>query len=151
MFDICLSTETLSEVDEGPALYGQIQLGGFKEAFIASLSDWTPEQYRRQWLRAAERLVGGESKSAFVSSFLSPGKSDCFIWWPCYRVGEVVYVQNQWRFYEQLASPFDENLLYDYVADRRTVSDADGAPISEWEVPLHSIRDFMNRSAAEVC
>jgi hypothetical protein len=150
MFDIRLSTETPDEVEVGAAVYGQIQIGSFNETFIASLSDWPPDRYRRQWLEAAERLVTGESKSAFVSSFVSPRDGMYFVWWPCYRVGEIVYVQNQLRFYEQLPSPFHENALYNYVADRRTVSEDEGSPISEWELPLLSIRDFLNGSAREV-
>jgi hypothetical protein len=50
----------------GFVYWGTIQIGSFNEDFIAYLCDWTPEQYRRQWLEAANRLVKGESKSAFA-------------------------------------------------------------------------------------
>ena len=148
MFDIRLSTNTPDEADEAPALWGRIQIGSFTEDFIAYLSDWTPEQYRRQWLEAAGRLVSGESKSAFVTMFVSPKNGGHFEWWPCYRVGEIVYLQNQLRFYEQIASPFLIESLYEYVSDRKTISDDDGTPISEWEVPLRWILDFVNRDVA---
>ena len=147
MFDIRLSTDTPDEMNEGAAVYGQIQLGDFKETYIASLSDWAPEQYRRQWLEAAKRLVGGEPKSAFVTSFVSPKHGRYFVWWPCYRVGDTVYIQNQLRFYEQIGSPFDDDRLYSYVADRQRVSEDNAAPISEWEVPLPLIRDFLSRAS----
>jgi hypothetical protein len=137
-------------MDEGePLVYGNLQIGDFRETFVASLLDWTPEAYRQQWREAAERLVNGESKSAFVTSFAPPTDAGHFEWWPCYGVYEIVYVQNQFRFYEQLASSFHLDSLYDYVADRKTVSEADGAPISEWQIPLHWIRDFLIRSAGE--
>jgi hypothetical protein len=100
-----------------------VRIGDFNETFIASLTDWTPEQYRRQWQEAAQRLVDGGLKSAFVTSFLSPNKSFYFVWWPCYRSGEAVYVRNQLRFYDQMPSPFVVDALYDYVADRKTVSE----------------------------
>lgn len=69
--------------------------------------------------------------------------------WKCRDVNEIVYVQNQLRFYEQPASPFRLDSLYDYVADRKTVRENDGAPISEWQMPFHWIRDFLTRSAVD--
>ncbi len=150
MFDIRLSTNALDEADAAPALWGRIQIGSFTEDFIAYLCDWTPDQYRRQWLESAERLVNGESKSAFVTMFVSPKNGGHFGWWPCYRVGEIVYLQNQLRFYEQITPPFAVELLYEYVSDRKTVSDDEGTPISEWEVPLGWLRDFVNRNLPEI-
>jgi hypothetical protein len=149
-FDIRLSTDVLNEEGEAPALWGRIQIGSFIEDFIAYLCDWTPEQYRRQWLEAAERLVNGESKSAFVTMFVSPKNGGHFVWWPCYRVGEIVYLQNHLRFYEQIASPFAVESLYEYVSDRKTVSDNNVTPISEWEVPLGWIQDFVNRAIPDI-
>src|SRR5580658_2066531 len=101
--------------EESPMMYGGLQIGDFYENFMASLFEWTPEMYRQQWIDAAERLVNGESKSAFVTSFVPPTDSGNFWWWKCYRVDETVYVQNQLRFYDQLASPFHLDLLYDFV------------------------------------
>jgi len=150
VFDIRLLPEIPIEIDEGESLmWGNLQIGDFKETFVASLFDWTPGTYRRQWREAAERLVNGESKSAFVTSFVPPTHAGHFEWWKCYRVNEIVYVQNQLRFYEQLASPFHLDSLNDYVTDRSTVSEDDGSPISEWQMPVHWIRDFLIRSARE--
>jgi CdiI N-terminal domain len=145
MFDNHLSSETLDEADVAPALWGRIQFGSFKEDFTAYLCDWPPEQHRRQWLEAAERLLNGESKSAFVTMFVSPKNGGHFEWWPCYRVGEVVYFQNQFLSYERIASPFAVESLYEYVSDRETLDDDGGVPISEWEVPLQWVRDFVGR------
>jgi hypothetical protein len=142
VFDIGLTTEIPAELEEGTsAVYGSIQMGDFKEKFIAELSEWSPERYDQQWQEAAKRLVRGEAKSAFITSFLSPSKSFYFTWWPCYRVGETVYVQNQLRFYEQIPS-FAVERIYDYVVERKIVSKDDGTAISEWELPLEWIRDF---------
>jgi hypothetical protein len=149
-FDIRLSTGTLDEAEQAPAVWGRIQFGSLTEDFVAYLCDWTPAQYKRQWLEAAKRLVNGESKSAFVTMFVSPKNGGHFEWWPCYRVGEIVYLQNQLRFYEQVASLFAVESLYEYVSDRKTASDHDGTPVSEWELPLQWIRDFANRDVAEI-
>jgi CdiI N-terminal domain len=146
VFSIRLTSEVPDELEDGvAAVYGNIQIGDFHETFIASLCEWSDERYASQWQEAAHRLVNGESKSAFVTSFVPPDKSLYFVWWPCYRIGETVYVQNQMRFYEQLPSPFLVNALYDYVADRKVVSEDDGTAISEWELPLEWLRDFVRR------
>jgi len=150
MFDIRFSKEIPDDLEDGVSLaYGQIQIGDFQEIFVASLFDWTKEAYCRQWLEAAERLVKGESKSAFVSSFVPPKNAHHFVWWPSYRIDEVVYVQNQLRFYEQLASPFEVASLYDFVVDRKRVSEDEGSPISEWELPIQWVRDFLIRVEGE--
>jgi len=91
---------------------------------------------------ACRRLVNGESKSAFVTSFVSPQLSFYFMWWVCYREGEAVYIQNQMMHYEQLPSAFVPESLYDYVEDRKTVTD-EGLQVSEWKMPLQWVREFL--------
>jgi hypothetical protein len=150
VFDIRLLPEIPIEMDEGQSLmWGSLQIADFREDFVVSLFDWTPVACRQQWREAAERLVKGEPKSAFVTSFVPPTDGSHFEWWTCYGVKEIVYVQNQLRFYEQLASPFNLDSLYDYVADRKTVSEDDGSPISEWQMPVQWMRDFLIQSAGE--
>ncbi|HEY1758049.1 MAG TPA: hypothetical protein VGG72_21955 [Bryobacteraceae bacterium] len=133
MFDIRLTPEIPIEPEEG------------ESASYGILSEWPPERYELQWPEAAQRLISGESKSAFVTSFDPPSKSICFVWCPCHRIGETVHIQNQWRFYEQAPS-FAVDALYDCVADRKTVSEADGAAIPEWKLPVESLRDFVSRN-----
>jgi hypothetical protein len=147
MFDIRLSSDAPAGPDDGvSAVYGRLQIGEFQETFVASLSHWCQSQYLQQWREAAQRLIDGEAKSAFVTSFVPPSHALHFVWWPCYLSDETVYVQNQLRFYEQLPSPFDVDSLYDYIEDRKTVSADDGALISEWQMPLEWLRDFLRRS-----
>jgi hypothetical protein len=70
-----------AELEEGTsAVCGSIQIGDFKETFIVELSEWSTRHYELQWREAAERLVCGEAKSAFVTSFLPPSKSFYFVW-----------------------------------------------------------------------
>jgi hypothetical protein len=116
MFDIQLTDEAPPELDGGvSALYGSIEIGDFKEKFVVSLVEWTPERYERQWREAAKRLLEGFAKSAFVTSFVSPRGSFYFVWWVCFRIRETVHIQNQLRFYEQLPGPFSVDALYDYI------------------------------------
>lgn len=146
IFDIRLSAEVPEEPEEGPswALYGSIQIGEFKEIFVASFQAWSPTQYEEQWREAAKRLVDGETKSAFVTGFIPPSSGGGFEWWPCYLCGENVRFQNQLRFYDRLPSSFTEDDLYDFIDDREVLSE-EGSPISEWEISLQSIREFLDR------
>jgi hypothetical protein len=82
MFDICLSTEIVEDDDDGvsQAVYGSIEIGDFRETFVASLSAWSPERYKLQWQEAGQRLVNDESKSAFITSFVLPSPGENF-WW----------------------------------------------------------------------
>ncbi len=93
----------------------------------------------------SSRLVDGASKSAFVTSFVPRSPGDFLVWWPCYLSGELVYVQNQLGFYDQLPADFAVDAIYDFVGDRQTVSKDDGAPISEWRMPLQWVRDFLRK------
>jgi hypothetical protein len=123
----------------GRCVYGNIRIGDFWEDFVASLGEWSPEDYRLQWRQAGLRLLNGESKSAFVTSFSNPNRADLFEWWPCYRCDDVVIVRSQFRFYDQLPSPFSLDLLYTYIEDRTN------DPASEWQMPIQWVRGFVDR------
>jgi hypothetical protein len=122
-------------------VYGRILIGDFSERFVASLADWSPADYETHWLESARRILSGQVRSAFVTSFVGPDKAPNLTWWPSYRVGDVVYVQNQLLFYQQLQQPFTPDRLYECVKERETVSE-DGEEISEWEMPLNWLADF---------
>ena len=148
IFDIRLTSEALEEHDEcAPAVYGTIRLGDFVETFLAFLSDWSVEDYQRQWEEAAIRLVDGKTTSAFVTSFESPSRSNHFEWWPCYLLGDMVHFQNQLKFYEQVPD-FDIDKLYEFIGKRRTLSEDGVSPISEWQVPLSCVRRFLEKISA---
>ena len=75
-FDIRLSSGIPKELDESvSAVYGNIQIGAFKETLVTSLIEWTPVQYRRQWLDAGRRLLDSAPKSAFVTPIRSTFKA----------------------------------------------------------------------------
>jgi len=73
--------------------------------------------------------------------YVNPAESANFEWWPMYRVGEMVALQNHMPWYDQLAEPFSIERQFEFVRDR-TTSDEDGQRISEWSVPLESVREF---------
>ncbi len=125
-------------------VYGRILIGDFSERFVASLADWSPADYETHWLTSARRILSGQAKSAFVTSFTAPNKGPYLVRWPLYRIGDVVCIQNQLLFYDQLSQSFAIDRLYDFVKDRETFSE-DGEEISEWEMPLEWLTDFAAR------
>ena len=151
MFAIAfLSREPEIQEEGWPALWGQITLGEYVERFLAPVDEWTPEQYQRQWWKAAERLLGGES-AAFVTA---PWQS----WWAMWPEGENAIVQ------EHLLTPgrvaqlaLGPALLaggahHQLVATRETCSD-EGDRISEWQVRIDDVQQWLRSvlpaSAAE--
>jgi len=143
MFDIYLTGEVVPESD-GHAVYGKIKVGDYAETFVSSLVCWTAADYQRQWLEACERLVGGESVSALIVSYVNPALSEFLVWWPLYRDGDVVHVQNELLIYEQVPTPFVVEDPWSSVRERLIAND-DGMEISEWDTQIQSIRDFLRR------
>jgi hypothetical protein len=74
---------------------GVIRIGGFSEAFEASLVYWTEDDYLQQWQQALARLFAGYEHSCLISSIDDPKQARFLIWWPIYRVGDRVYIQNR--------------------------------------------------------
>ncbi|WP_193368588.1 hypothetical protein [Pelagibius marinus] len=140
-FWITLSEDQFESDGEKIAL-GSIKLGNFQEDFHASLSHWDQERYRSQWKEALERLVKGEDKSALVTSMYDPDKANFITWWPLYRDGDCVLVQNQLLFLAELAKPFSEAQPYKSVPRRETTTE-DGEAISEWTIDLSDIEEFL--------
>lgn len=62
-------------------------------------------------------------------------------WWPLYRVGDTVFVQNHLLFVNTLNMPFNVDALQDFVRPRRTINE-EGAVISEWPVALSAVEAF---------
>src|SRR5260370_12510682 len=101
MFEVRLTDEVVPETDPGViALYGKIQIGEHVETFITSLVSWNPSLYEHHWLSALRRLLEGARTSALITSYVEPGLADHLMWWPLYREGDAVYVQNHMLFYE---------------------------------------------------
>ena len=148
MFDLYFS--------EGPAVNGEgwwhavatIVLGQDKDGFEVSLEWWGRAAYERQWLGAARRLVGGADRVMFLVSYDGPDAA-FHLGWPAWRDGDRVRIQNWLVLTEQLPRPFDPEQADLSVRERKTVTE-DGDPISEWEVRLADVHDFVERRSAPV-
>jgi len=121
---------------------GLLALGEWQESFLSSLYEWTKQDYERQWQAAINSLTKGAAKAALITEYVGTQSSSKLEWWPLYRIGETVYVQNHLLFYDQLSEPFSLGDISRFITDRRTVNE-DGNPISEWNVPLAALRQFL--------
>src|SRR5215208_406119 len=74
--------------------YGEIELGDFRESFIAIIGYWSPDDYRRQWHQAITRLTAQRENACLITSLHDPYASDVLFWWLLYPEGETVTVQN---------------------------------------------------------
>jgi len=143
VFDIFLTDKPVEDLDPGvEAVYGQIRLGDFQESFVADVVLWKPSQYLQHWRSAVRRIVEGEERSALITSFLEPSLSRYLVWWPLYRDGQNVRIQNQLRFFDQLRRPFSLERYWDSVDQRRQISD-NGEKISEWIVPVEDMKAYL--------
>jgi len=127
------------------ACYGEITLGSFHERFQSTLFFWSISDYRKQWVHAIERIINADnSTSALITELRDPVLADEVIgrWWVLYREGENVYVQNQLIFRKYLTGEFNPLDPYAHIPKRETETD-EGDKISEWEVKLHDMREFL--------
>jgi hypothetical protein len=131
----------VSEVEEA-SLCGAIMLGSTEERFSVPLCYWDAHDYEMHWNRALLRIVGAEEKSCLITAMYDPSIANFIVWWPLYRTGETIIVQNQILFLDRLTLPFDEDNPFRDIGDRR-VKSTDGSPISEWAVELGEVQRFL--------
>ena len=143
MFNIYLTEDRVPETDPGvKAVYGRIQIGRDYETFTASLIRWTAGDYERHWIAALRRLINGGDGSALITSYIDPVAEGFLIWWPLYRSGDAIFVQNQMLFFDSLIQPFDVEHPWDSLRRRETVN-AEGFEISEWRTTIDDIRECL--------
>ncbi len=122
--------------------YGQIVIGEFSEQFNSPIEYWNASDYRKQWTEALQRITGGADLSCLITSMKDPQSAEFIVWWPMYRVGKTVFIQNQLMFLKDVRGEFEESNPYLLIQSRETMTD-DGEPISEWETTVVAIRNFL--------
>ena len=128
-----------------PARRGRITLGDFSEEFVAPLVFWSAEDYRKQWVEAAERIMNGQPCSCFVAAMRESLRGGPVFLWPAYKDGEVVFVQHRFLSPETVTGGFEPSNPYAQVGERRTLSE-DGEPISEWQVSVEDMAGYLRRA-----
>ena len=117
MFDIAFIRDEPPYEDEegrtGP--WGFTQPGaGLRKRFIAPNGEWTWEDYERQWIEGARRLLDGARESAFV---LESGR----LWWTARLEFDIVVVQQRLLIGDKTAPAWSANAAhvpYDLVGER---------------------------------
>ena len=122
---------------------GAITLGDWTEEFLSPLGAWTPADYERAWVAAAERLMAGETRVGFLHHFGHPEAGHHFCW-QAWREGGRVYLQERLILTEHLNEPFRADYPDVHVGPREQVS-IDGERISEWQVGLTDIEAYLRR------
>ena len=141
MFDIEFIADEPEHLDEGEdawvALRGRTTLADYQEEFLATLGTWSRADYQRQWIEAAQRLLGGADRTVFITSAFQ-------FCWAMWREGEMVYVHEQLLAEETLIAPFDAANPYRQIAERYAGTE-DGNEISEWRLNIADIEAFVAR------
>jgi hypothetical protein len=145
-FHICLLPENNAELlpADHDIRLGEIVIGDYIEMFEASISYWIADDYQKHWKQAIERIVNGEAKSRLITSMYDPVKANFIFCWPIYREGMRIYFQNQMLLMEYQDSPLDPKNLFLDIEDRQMLND-EGLPVSEWEVSVIDLKDFLMR------
>ena len=120
-----------------------MRIGALCERFICDVSFWVESRYERQWLDTAVRLLNGNS-GVFLTSITDPSNSTFIRWWAAYLAGDIVVLQEQICFLDELSEPLDLERPEEALRPREAMSE-DGEPISEWTAPLTSLKDFIHR------
>jgi hypothetical protein len=147
VFDIAFLPGELpfeDEEEEGwTGLWGRTELeADFRERFVAPIGWWTREDYERQWLEGARRLLDGARESAFV---LEAGR----LWWMAWREGDTVVLQQRLLVGEEMAPAWRADAAhvpYTLVSKRRSQTE-EGEDVSEWQVLLSDVGAFLERRA----
>lgn len=132
-----LSIRLISNVDSGPA-QAEISIGDHLELAEVSLQYWQADRYRKQWRDALQGIVLGKPNGCLITGMHDPKNANFLMWWPMWRVGETVYVQNQILFMDKIREDFDEDKLERYIPKRITTT-SEGEKISEWSVNVKDI------------
>lgn len=125
-----LFTEQRTPVGE---MLGELQLADFRERFGANTSFWTADDYERQWTRAAEALLAGAAKGAFVTSLTDPSHPGFAFIWEFLRDGDELVFHNRLIALHEHQPPFDPWDVARYVEPHEPDHE-EGDGISEWRV-----------------
>lgn len=133
---ISSQTKTMNNI---PCIWGQITLGDFTEEILIPLDYWTVQDYQKQWLEAIERLKTN-TKSCLVASIQDPKKAPYLNWWPMYKRGKKIYIQNHMLHGKDYLKKFGSEALtpkncYKFIPYRKTKTSS-GLQVSEWEISL---------------
>jgi hypothetical protein len=144
MFDIAFTTDTSERQNldgvEWDGLRGRTTLCAYTEEFVAPLGRWGRPDYERQWVEAANRLLGPAARAGFFTTAFQ-------FWWVMWREGEAIFLHEEFLTPDRLTRVSDYRAApYHLIEDRRTHND-EGTRISEWQLTVADIRGFLERGS----
>lgn len=141
-FSIILGKDVLTEFDE-PVLQGQIEIDGYTENFFTPTEYWSRNEYLSSWKKSLTQGLREGDHAVLVTSMRDPEVSNFIFCWIIFIEDGQAYIQNRILFLEEISEPFDPEKINSYVS-RRVEFDEDGLEISQWNVDMSSIRDFLD-------
>jgi hypothetical protein len=109
----------------------------YVETFKMALGFWSIEDYQRQWREGLERIKTHDT-SCLVTSVQNPYKRFFIVWWPLYKVGGNIFIQNELIMGDDYVKFIGRGLFisstcYDFITPRITKT-PQGDNVSEWVV-----------------
>lgn len=135
-----------------PCALGQIKIGtAFKENFLMPLNLWSIKDYKIQWEQGLKRILV-KNKSCLIISAQDFDKNPFINWWILYKKQDKIFIQNSLLFEENFKrlvhGSFDLNSCYSFIPKRK-ITNEDGYKISEWNVDLTDIINFLGELKKE--
>jgi hypothetical protein len=126
--------------------YAQITIQEFREKLIIPLDHWSREDYRRQWLDGASRVVmqGANTSALFTEMYDFSLSHYAPVCWQLYKEGDTVYVQNRWLPRKTLPRNFDPFNWYDNLPPQK-ISTPEGDQISVWKTTISALAAWRSK------
>ncbi len=138
---------SIRSFDSGPELKPMCELliEDEKEVFPLPANFWTREQYESQWHEALRALVNSDVDRCILITDIEPPEISSIIFYRViFREGEVVYMQE--RFVRDRDRWLGSAVtIAPRIAPRVQGTPEEHALVSQWEVSMDDIRQFLNR------
>ncbi|MDF7802095.1 hypothetical protein P4C99_21670 [Pontiellaceae bacterium B1224] len=129
-------------IDEDKDL-GEIQIGDFIESFEVCPCYWNHQKYKEKWIENIELLLTGEVSACCLTTWMhKPNSDDNYRGWILYREKEHIFIHEVLFWHPGNVPTFDQNENIISIPLRET-EDEEGNEISEWEVDLQSIQEYI--------
>ncbi|MDA3798944.1 MAG: hypothetical protein PF692_07680 [Kiritimatiellae bacterium] len=126
-------------------MQGRITIGEFSERLYIPISVWKPGDYFKQWKEGLRRVLNSELDSCLVVAMRKVRwTSDNLEIWPIYNDSEHVFIHNQILFNKDIRKKFVKHDIYYFINERETI-DEEGNKISEWKIPIESVKVFYDK------
>ncbi len=122
--------------------FATIEIGDYSQTMLVRSDFWTLDSYKRQWREGIERIKH-KDVSCLVLSVQHPEKVPLINWWPLYKDGDMVIIQNHLLVGDYYQKDIGNNLFlldncYNFIPAYQNY--VDGEEVSEWRVKLEDFK-----------